>query len=251
MRYLFGFVCVCALGLVPLVGCSDTNGDGGSGGTAGTGGTAGNGGTGGADTASVVFFIREFVPGVPAEPLEGVEICETGATNCVTTNATGNATLELPVDQEVSYTLEKEGYASYLDSDIISATPGDVAVGMVTVQRLADMYALVMSPYPMEGTGSIFIDTTEPLAGATFELLDTTGKTFYRDEDLNWSLDLTATTSGSGGGFVEVSPGVFQVGIGGTAGSCELFRGWPGDVEGNIKVPVREGYLSRAILVCP
>ena len=47
MRYLFGFLCVCALGIMPLVGCSETTGDGGGGGTAGTGGLAGSGGTGG------------------------------------------------------------------------------------------------------------------------------------------------------------------------------------------------------------
>jgi hypothetical protein len=41
MRYLFGFLCVCALGLMPLVGCSETSGDGGSGGTGGDGGTGG------------------------------------------------------------------------------------------------------------------------------------------------------------------------------------------------------------------
>ena len=34
MRYLFGFLCVCALGAVPLVGC----GESGSGGMAGSGG---------------------------------------------------------------------------------------------------------------------------------------------------------------------------------------------------------------------
>ena len=38
MRYLVGFVCLCALGVVPLLGCSETSGDGGSGGSAGTGG---------------------------------------------------------------------------------------------------------------------------------------------------------------------------------------------------------------------
>jgi hypothetical protein len=42
MRYLFGFLCVCALGLMPLVGCSETAGDGGSGGTAGDGGSGGS-----------------------------------------------------------------------------------------------------------------------------------------------------------------------------------------------------------------
>ena len=50
MRYLFGFLCVCALGAVPLVGCGETTGDGGNGGTggsAGSGGMGGDGGTGG------------------------------------------------------------------------------------------------------------------------------------------------------------------------------------------------------------
>ena len=49
-RYLFGFICVCTLGVIPLVGCGDNNGGGGSGGSAGTGGSgasAGAGGTGG------------------------------------------------------------------------------------------------------------------------------------------------------------------------------------------------------------
>jgi hypothetical protein len=47
MRYLFGFVCVLALGVMPLVGCSDGEGAGGSGGSAGAGGSAGSGGDGG------------------------------------------------------------------------------------------------------------------------------------------------------------------------------------------------------------
>ena len=41
MRYLFGFMCVCALTVMPLVGCSETTGDGGSGGEAGNGGSGG------------------------------------------------------------------------------------------------------------------------------------------------------------------------------------------------------------------
>jgi len=44
MRYLFGLLCVCALGVVPLVGCTETAGTGGSGGMAGTGGDGGAGG---------------------------------------------------------------------------------------------------------------------------------------------------------------------------------------------------------------
>jgi len=47
MRYLFGFLCVCALVLMPLVGCSETAGDGGIGGSAGIGGAGGDGGSAG------------------------------------------------------------------------------------------------------------------------------------------------------------------------------------------------------------
>ena len=43
-RYLIGFICVLALG---LVGCSETSGAGGSGGESGQGGTAGDGGSAG------------------------------------------------------------------------------------------------------------------------------------------------------------------------------------------------------------
>jgi hypothetical protein len=38
MRYLFGFVCVCALGMMPLVGCNEAEGIGGHGGAGGIGG---------------------------------------------------------------------------------------------------------------------------------------------------------------------------------------------------------------------
>ena len=47
MRYLFGFLCVCALGVVPVVGCAENGGAGGSGGTAGSSGSGGMGGHGG------------------------------------------------------------------------------------------------------------------------------------------------------------------------------------------------------------
>ena len=41
MRYLVGFMCALALGVMPLVGCSDSEGTGGSGGSPGSGGMGG------------------------------------------------------------------------------------------------------------------------------------------------------------------------------------------------------------------
>ena len=45
MRYVFGFLCVCALGAMPMVGCTDDGGTGGRGSAAGGGGVGGDGGT--------------------------------------------------------------------------------------------------------------------------------------------------------------------------------------------------------------
>jgi len=61
MRYLFGLLCVCALGMMPLVGCSETAGTGGSGGSGGVGGDGGTGGAGGGDVSSCVD-VENFTP---------------------------------------------------------------------------------------------------------------------------------------------------------------------------------------------
>jgi hypothetical protein len=250
MRYLFGFVCVCALGLMPLVGCSD-----GSGGTAGTGGTAGSGG---ADTTSIAGVITGWDPlQGPLGPLEGVEICETDTDNCALTDAAGSVTVQVPTDQETSVTMAKEGFAKYLLPVVVSAEVVPIPFSMATEQRIEDMHGLVMSPYPMEGTGDVVIGVTagSAFAGATFDLGDAAGQVFYYDDQGNWDADLTSTgTYGGGpwGGFTEVSPGVVQVEIGGTATSCERLSvsGWPGDVANSVRMPIREGYQSQVQVAC-
>ncbi|MBW2380638.1 MAG: right-handed parallel beta-helix repeat-containing protein [Deltaproteobacteria bacterium] len=67
MRCLFGFLCVCALGAVPLVGCSETGGDGGSGGAAGTGGDGGAGGSGGSAGSGESACNRELCGGIDCD----------------------------------------------------------------------------------------------------------------------------------------------------------------------------------------
>jgi hypothetical protein len=57
---LVGSICVLALGVMPMVGCSETAGDGGSGGSAGTGGEGGggSGGVGGMLPSAVIPYDR-------------------------------------------------------------------------------------------------------------------------------------------------------------------------------------------------
>jgi hypothetical protein len=124
---------------------------------------------------------------------------------------------------------------------------------MSTTQRLADMHAIMMSPYPMEGTGDISIISIEgALPGATLEIAGSTAKRFYHDEDGNWDPELTATTSFSAwGGFTEVSPGEVEITWGGTAEGCGVFKGWPSDKENTMRLPVMAGFLTQGDLTCP
>jgi hypothetical protein len=235
---------------MPLVGCGESNGGGGSGGSAGTGGT---GGSGGADTTEVSLIVTGWNPEQGATvPLEGVEICRTGTTTCVMTDAAGRATTEVPVGQEISATFEKEGYASYLLPGVFSEDPDVFSFGMATEDRIDEQHQLVMSPYPMEGTGDLAIILDPAFAGATFDLGDAAGKVFYHDEQGNWDADLTATLSWGWGGFTEVSPGEVQVEFGGTAEGCvpTIAIGWPGDVENSVRVPIQVGYVSEISVAC-
>jgi len=71
MRHLFELVFVCALGVAPLVGCSETAGDGGSGGTGGSGGSVGSGGQGGTSCPALACLqVAETCESASVEPIE-------------------------------------------------------------------------------------------------------------------------------------------------------------------------------------
>jgi hypothetical protein len=252
MRYLFGFLCVCALGMMPLVGCSETTGDGGNGGTAGDGGSGGLGGSGG--TALLVVFPLDVDEQDNQTPLPGVNVCQTETANCDLSDFTGRAELQLPIDQEIGYTLEKQGYGSQLRADVLSAAEESLSPWMRVDALLEAQYGRVMSPYPPEaGTGTVLVAVRAQgagLEGATIELIGATGKAFYRDENGHWSLDLTATTSFGQGGFVEVSAGEVEVEIGGTASNCVVLSGWPSDSANTVRLPVLVGFMTVAVVRC-
>jgi hypothetical protein len=240
MRYVLGFVCVLALGLALMAGCSEENGEGGSGGTA---------------TLSILVVERLSEGGI--QPLQGLQLCETDTANCATTDVGGNAALDLPVGREISYTMEKDGYLKALRADVLTADGSFVPTPVATNEQIKFQYDRVMSPYPMEGTGTIFAQAFSdelgvlPISGATFELVDTTGKGFFEDASGNWTLELTATTSQGSGGFVEVSPGEHELRVGGSVENCQVLRGWPSDSENTMSVPVREGYQTITRFYCP
>jgi hypothetical protein len=188
-----------------------------------------------------------------AVPLEDVKLCQTGAANCMETDAAGKATLRLPVG-ETSFTKEKEGFGTYLVPLVVPADRLVHESSMGTDAFLETLYEDVMSPYPMEDVGRISIGIS--FAGATIDLFDADGpveaKRYYVDEGPTWRLDLTETAGDQGGGFLEISPGEYRVQFGGTAINCiPAPTGWPAlFVPNSIRVRVRAGYITQATPTC-
>ncbi len=270
MRYLFGFLCVCALGVVPLVGCSETAGEGGSGGSAGDGGS---GGTGGTEVRVYQFLFTELKGDGSTSVLEGVEMCDVDTGNCVTSDELGRADLDVPANQEVTITMKKDGYGPRVTGDVSDETfgpeggtgPWPVGWRMSTDAQLSVIAEQLQTTYPWEGGIVGLLRWVSPSAGVTFapvgSTIDAVGEAFYFDAATEqYSLDLEATTSFprpwdfplAEGGFAEVTPGERQFELGGTAGDCNVVSwGWPVDGTPNrIRVPVLEGYATYGSMVC-
>jgi hypothetical protein len=208
------------------------------------------------DTVTLSVMTQEspsFEDLFPGPPLEGVEVCETDTANCATTDQNGFAQITLRANQEISFTLEKEGYVSSLVGIVTDETLAEERWNMVRDELVADFSEVNMIPHPWTG-GALFLAAFPTMAGVTFDLVDETARVFYRDEAGTANFDLTATTSsglGAGlGGFVEVPPREYQVEFGGTATNCSLLTGWPGDAANRVRVPIKVGYITYADMLC-
>ena len=276
MRYLVEYLCVCALGLMPLVGCSGTSdddggtggtagtgGSAGTGGTAGTGGSAGTGGTGGEVRQYQIRFLEFDSEGVGSSS-EGVEFCQADTENCDTSDASGIVTLNVPEAQEITFTMEKKGYGKWVVGDVSDDTYESFATRpMYTDAQLEAIAAQLDTTYPWTDGIVGLVRWPSDHAGVTFIPVGSTGDAvgdpFYYDAATReYSLDLDATTSvadshllplGSGG-FTEVTPGVQEFEFGGTSGDCRATWAWPGDGPNKIRVPVREGYRTYGSMRC-
>jgi hypothetical protein len=237
---LFVSAGVVAWVVVRIVGCADVDSTGGS---------------GDSDTTQLVLSIGEGLgklPLVGLPPLEGVALCETDTPNCTTTDASGTATLELPANESVSWTLEREGYASQLTPAVTDgAFDPSQHWQMVTDEWMADLHERLMSTYPLTDRAMVWFFTVPPFPGVTFDLIDATGKQVYADEGGIFHLDREATTSFGQGGFLEVVSGEFEVEVGGTAERCGPFAAWPGSTSNRFTIPARAGYVTVAGFQCP
>ena len=142
---------------------------------------------GGSDTVTLNVTTTEAQSLSPIGPaLEGVRLCEADTTNCATTGSDGMASIELSADEEVSYTLEKEGYAPYLVADVTDdALFQNGPWAMYSDALIEELLGELGVASPMGGqlilravSGSVI----EGIAGITFELVDETAAPFYNEQ---------------------------------------------------------------------
>ena len=251
MRFFVSLVLALALG---VMGCSEASGTGGSAGDGGSGG-GGIGGDGGSgDIAARFVSLQGYDPDGSVQ-LEAVELCELDTTNCVITDAGGLASLELPTEGEVAYTAQKEGWTPTIFMEVMSPdSPSLRGLLMLPEEYVAEEHERVGSLYPMQGTGTLQVGIEPGLDGVTLELMNATGTAWYLDEGPVWSTDLVATSDAVAafGGFTEVTPGVVEVKLGGTAAQgCTPTGAWPAEADNTLRVLVREGYLTTTASTCP
>jgi hypothetical protein len=218
--------------------------------------------------------VLEINPDGTQSPSEGTTICLVSVhdtncgvrvNNCVTSNVVGRAVLDLPANQEVVYTLKKDGYGPIVHGRLTDETFGGTAGGpMVPDEQLDALAEQLGTPYPWEGGIVTFNLSPSARVGAMFlpvgSTVDAVGEAFYYDvETERYRTDLEATTglplawdfALGEGGFIKVTPGEQEFEFGGMAGDC-LFRGWgwPGGGPNRLRVPVLEGHITFALMRC-
>jgi len=257
------------------MGCTDGGGAGGSGGDGGSAGMGGGGagGSGGTAVRLYQFEFTEVMEDGSTPVLEGVEVCEVDSGNCATSDELGRADLEVPADQELTFTMNKEGYGPRAAADVSDETFGPeggagawpVTWEMYSDAQLSAIADQLETSYPWEGGIVGLLRWQSPSAGVTFapvgSTTDAVGEPFYFDAATEqYSLELEATTVFFGlwtyplgeGGFTQVTPGEQQFELGGTAGDCNVVSwGWPVDgMPNRLRVPVLEGYTTYGSMVC-
>jgi len=212
MRYSFQFLCVCALGVMPLVGCSESGGDGGS---AGSGGAAGIGGTGG--PAAVCGD----------GSVEGTEACDdmgesaTCDDDCTLAEC-GDTVLNLTAGEECD-----DG--NTMDGDGCDATcllpPAALFNGTYFYQALAGNFPV---PAGYSWWGDLIADGVSEITGGTLSWNNGAGGIFSDSApEISYTVDAMRRMTWPGGGAFNLQGGIATDGSVATMSSIGA-TGWPG-----------------------
>lgn len=210
-----------------------------------------------AGTVTLNLTVNDFMPGETAAPVPNAEVCVLDTEDCTTTNADGLAMVALPSNAETGVTITANGFNPTVLTQTTDANffP-DQTTTLLSETIATTLAALLDIDYPLAGTGVVALTTTFPLPEAggipvtTLDLTDGTGTGDYITEDGIPTYDLTASSSFGGGGFVEVTPGIIEIDIGGSPGGCGVAQAWPGTTATSVRLPVLDGFFTSSLVYC-
>jgi len=129
MRLLARFLWVFALAVFPIVGCNEVT-----------------------DAVQLTVLISEGLPPTPTVAIEGGRLCQADTSNCAVSGADGEASIELPRNERVTWTLDKDGYGSTLTPYVTEfrypsglLEPSRDEFGQA-LEAASGLYAFVLSP---------------------------------------------------------------------------------------------------------
>ncbi len=245
-----------------------TGGAGGA--TGGAGGASGSGGTGGMEAGVPVKVsgnVTEFQQSIPEgggpKPLADVKVCESGTSNCTTTDASGDYTLTVPSNLESVLLFTKATYANTAIAGLIPPNDSTANVSMPT-EIIGGLFAKAAGfAWPLAGSGIIiaFSNQVNPvdggdgatirtgLAGSTFALTPASGVgPVYVDTAQFPDKAATTTTDPGWGGWGDLPPATYTVKVTNPGRTCTpQFGGWPSTAAESQRVPVVADFITNAV----
>ena len=204
-------------------------------------------------TDDTVTLSGTIVDAATQDPIEGVEVCfdEPADIACITTDATGAASTELPMNVNIKVRMTKAGYPTVLthgnieEADIIGARTALLS------DTAADAALTILGETRDTSKGYVLFAATTDLTlqtkveGATVTSTATTGTQFYASAMGIPDTSLTSTSAAGAGAIVNVDPGTYEITFAHTDKACVDGYGWPvSGSDGTMELFVEAGVMT-------
>ena len=226
------------LGFMALVGCGESTG-----------------------TPAVTLSgrVTEYVPGSTAlgPAIPGVEVCQFASNNCALTDENGDYALRVWKNRELEISYVKEQFGSVLVArqSGIRDFVGDAV--LATDEDLSELASEINTPYPLIGNGALSMTTYRGrvsdgirIAGISYSLTGSNGRSFYLDDAWVPDTSLTETQAPGAGGFVELAPVTVNVRLSGPAVNCASAESWLTASINTFRLPIRIGFWTQSRVRC-
>lgn len=213
----------------------------------------------GSSSVRIAGQITEFTPDSqgPGAPIADVEVCQFASFNCAFTDENGEYSLWLLQNRNVELSIVKEGFGSVLIARFSGTGDlmGDAI--MATDAVLSELASEIGTAYPPDGTGSLAVTTFQgsvadgnPLAGVSYALLGSNGRSFYVNDSGVPDTSLTETQASGTGGFVELAPVEVTLQLSGAGVNCSSDGSWSAAASNAFRLPIRAGFTTQCAVSC-